>query len=108
MSGPAVSVVLPTFNRAAMLPHAIASVQSQTWTDWELIVVDDCSTDNTAEILRQHSIADPRLRVIRNETNQKLPRSLNVGFHASEGRFLTWTSATISNIPWHPSRLSKH
>ncbi|HEV3236189.1 MAG TPA: glycosyltransferase family 2 protein [Gemmataceae bacterium] len=48
---PAVSIILPTYNRARFLPQALASIRSQTWTDWELIIVDDGSTDNTRELV---------------------------------------------------------
>ena len=88
--GPLVSVVLPTYNRAPILGHAIRSVLDQTCRDFELIVVDDNSKDNTGEVVR--SFDDPRIRYVRNEENLKLPRGLNKGFSLSRGKFLTWTS----------------
>lgn len=49
------SIIIPTYNRAAFLPKAIESVLAQTYTDWELIIVDDGSTDNTKEVISQYS-----------------------------------------------------
>src|SRR3712207_6270965 len=50
---PTVSIILPTYNRAKFLPQAFGSIRSQTWTDWELIIVDDGSTDETPEFLKE-------------------------------------------------------
>lgn len=90
MSEDLVSIVLPTYNRAHLLGHAMRSVLAQTHTNLELIVVDDNSSDGTPDVV--HSFNDPRVRYIRNETNLKLPRGLNRGFSLSRGNFLTWTS----------------
>lgn len=87
---PLVSIVLPTYKRAHVLPFAIRSIVAQTCPDWELIVVDDNSPDDTAEIVA--SFADPRIRYVRNDPNLKLPRTLNRGFSLARGEFLTWTS----------------
>lgn len=87
---PLVSIVLPTYTRAQLLPHAIRSVLAQTHRNLELIVVDDNSKDNTPEIVR--GFDDPRIRYVRNEENLKLPRGLNKGFGLARGDFLTWTS----------------
>lgn len=87
---PLVSIVLPTYKRANVLPFAIRSVLAQTYTNWELIVVDDNSPDNTAEVVA--SFTDPRIRYVKNEPNLKLPRALNRGFSLARGDYLTWTS----------------
>jgi glycosyltransferase involved in cell wall biosynthesis len=87
---PLVSIVLPTYTRAHLLGHAIRSVLGQTYRNFELIVIDDNSKDNTPEVVR--SFADPRIRYYRNEENLKLPRGLNRGFELSRGEYLTWTS----------------
>src|SRR5690242_18763362 len=60
---PAVSVIMPTLNRARIVGDAIRSVQAQTFTDWELIVVDDGSTDGTDIVMREFA-ADPRIRYV--------------------------------------------
>lgn len=85
-----VSIVLPTYKRAHVLPNAMRSILAQTYTHIELIIVDDNSPDNTAEIVR--SFGDPRIRYVRNEPNLKLPRALNKGFSLARGGYLTWTS----------------
>ena len=85
-----VSIVLPTFKRAHVLPWAIRSVLAQSYTHWELIVVDDNSPDDTAAVVA--SFTDPRIRYVKNEPNLKLPRALNRGFSMAQGEFLTWTS----------------
>lgn len=87
---PLVSIVLPTYKRAHVLPHAIQSVLNQTYTNLELIVVDDNSPDATREVVA--SFDDPRIRYVRNETNLKLPRALNRGFSLARGEYLAWTS----------------
>ena len=85
-----VSIILPVYNGAKYIRQSMDSCLSQTFTDFELIIVDDCSTDGTAAII--HSYQDSRIRYVRNETNQRLPRSLNIGFARASGNYLTWTS----------------
>jgi glycosyltransferase involved in cell wall biosynthesis len=89
---PLVSVVLPTFNGERYLAESIESVLGQTHSNLELIIVDDCSTDSTPEIAAHYAKQDNRVRVHRNATNQRLPRSLNIGFAMARGEYLTWTS----------------
>lgn len=89
---PLVSVVLPVYNGAEHVQKAIDSVLAQTYANFELIAVDDCSTDNTLEILKANAKRDSRIKVLSNETNLKLPRTLNAGFAAAGGKYLTWTS----------------
>lgn len=91
-ASPRVSIVLPTHNGARFLAQAVQSCLEQTFQDLELIVVDDASTDETASILAEHGRADERLTVVRNDTNRGLPASLNRGFSAARGAYLTWTS----------------
>ncbi len=91
-SRPLVSVVLPTYNGARYLAESVQSVIAQTFQDWELIIVDDCSTDETPQIIEHFVQQDPRIRSIRHETNRKLPAALNTGFADARGEFFTWTS----------------
>lgn len=92
MSFPRISIILPCFNGANVLGYAIDSVLNQTFKDWELIVVDDCSTDNTLEVANAYAEKDNRIRVLRNEHNSKLPATLNHGFSKAKGDYWTWTS----------------
>jgi glycosyltransferase involved in cell wall biosynthesis len=87
---PLVSIVMPTYNRAHVLPYAIRSILNQTYTELELIIVDDNSTDNTRDVIE--SFKDERIKYIKNEPNLKLPRALNKGFSVANGAYLTWTS----------------
>lgn len=89
---PAISIVLPTYNGSRYIAQSIESCLKQTFTDFELIIVNDCSTDNTLSIAESFAAQDPRIRVITNEHNKKLPLSLNTGFAAARGRYFTWTS----------------
>ena len=89
---PKVSIVLPCYNGAKMLGDAIESVINQTFKDWELIIVNDCSTDNTLEVAQSYAERDDRIRVFSNEKNSKLPATLNHGFCEAKGEFWTWTS----------------
>lgn len=87
-----VSIVLPTYNGSAYLVESLESILRQTFSNWELIAVDDCSTDETGDILEAYAKKDSRIQVIHNQTNQKLPASLNIGFREASGKYLTWTS----------------
>jgi len=89
---PTVSIVLPCYNGSGHLAQSIDSVIAQTFTDWELIIVNDCSKDNSLDIMQSYAERDSRIRVINNEVNKKLPASLNIGFAEAKGRYLTWTS----------------
>ena len=83
---PVVTIVLPTYNRARYLRESIDSCRRQTYENLELIVVDDASTDNTAEVL--NSIPDERVVVLRNEQNLGAARSRNVALGRARGEFI--------------------
>jgi glycosyltransferase involved in cell wall biosynthesis len=92
MNEPAVSIILPTYNGSRYLAEAIQSCLDQTFADLELIVVDDCSTDESPKIIAKFAEKDPRVRVARHEQNKRLPGAINTGMALSRGRYLTWTS----------------
>lgn len=85
-----ISVVMPVYNGERYLRESIDSIIAQSYKNWELILVDDCSTDSTPDIMRSYK--DPRIKIIRNTTNCKLPQSLNIGFAEASGKYFTWTS----------------
>lgn len=89
---PTVSIVLPCYNGAGFLAQSIDSVISQTYTGWELILVNDCSKDNSLDIMQDYAAHDSRILIINNEHNLKLPGALNRGFQEARGKYLTWTS----------------
>lgn len=100
---PKVSIILPTHNGSRYLLESISSCLNQSFDDFELLVVDDCSTDDTPEILR--SVNDPRLRVIHLEVNRKLPGALNAGFEQAQGEYHTWTSDDNLYLPGALARM---
>lgn len=86
-----VTVVLPAYNGEDMVADAIETVRAQTYPHWELICINDGSTDRTGEILDSYAKLDPRIRVVHQE-NRKIPRTLSRGFQMARGEFFTWTS----------------
>lgn len=87
-----VSIILPTYNGKKYIRDSIESIINQTYTNWELIIVNDCSTDDTQKIIEEYQQKDKRIIVINNEKNLKLPASLNRGFEEASGEYYTWTS----------------
>lgn len=102
-SNPAVSVVLPTYNRASLLGRAMESVLSQSYTDLELIVVDDGSTDDTWERVKGF-VGDPRVRYVRHDNNRGAAAALNTGVMASSGTFIAFQN---SDDEWLPDKLAR-
>lgn len=85
-TAPAVSVLMATYGRAALLPRAVASVMAQTWSDFELIVVDDASPDETPAVLAR--LAEPRLMALRQATNMGAAAARNSAAAHARGRLL--------------------
>ena len=99
MSEPAISVVIPTHNRAAVLGRAIDSVIAQTFDDWEIVLVDDGSTDDTdALLLRYANRLGPKLRVIRQE-NAGAAAARNRGIDAARGVFVAFLDSDDEFLP---------
>jgi glycosyltransferase involved in cell wall biosynthesis len=99
---PLVSVVLPTFNRATTLKRSIQSVLAQTYSNLELLVIDDCSVDNTIELI--HAIKDPRLSYTRLEKNVGGAEARNVGIRISKGEIVAFQD---SDDEWTCLKLEK-
>ena len=87
-----VSIVLPVYNGAKYLRQSIESCLNQTYRNLELLIVDDCSTDQTPTIVAEYAKKDRRIVSLRNNRNLRLPRALNIGFAKASGELLTWTS----------------
>jgi glycosyltransferase involved in cell wall biosynthesis len=98
---PTVSVVIPTYNRATLLPRAIQSVQEQTFTDWEVVVVDDASSDDTTT--RIGAMDDGRVRAVRRDVNGGVAAAQNTGIDHATGRYICFLH---SDDEYMPGRLS--
>jgi glycosyltransferase involved in cell wall biosynthesis len=98
-SVPAVSIVLPTYNGEKYIEESIMSCLIQTFSNFELIIVDDGSTDRTSEIIESFAQKDSRIKIIHNGKNKKLPASLNIGFSQARGKYHTWTSDDNMYLP---------
>jgi glycosyltransferase involved in cell wall biosynthesis len=103
-SCPRVSVIIPAYNAEAFIGETLASVQAQTFTGWEVVVVDDGSGDRTANIVLQLQSTDPRIRLI-HQTNQGVSAARNLGIAKSQGDILAFLDA---DDQWLPSKLSTH
>lgn len=97
MSAPAVTVLLPVFNGARYVREAVASVLGQTFTDFELLVIDDGSTDASPQILAE--VGDPRVRVLRHEQNLGLVATLNRGLAEARGEWIARQDADDLSAP---------
>ncbi|MBL8030761.1 MAG: glycosyltransferase family 2 protein [Candidatus Doudnabacteria bacterium] len=103
-NNPTVSIVVPVYNAARFLDETIASVQAQTLTNWELILVDDYSIDESTKIVKKHANSDDRIRLIQNKQNSGAAISRNAGIDAAEGKYLAFLDA---DDLWHPEKLEK-
>jgi len=83
---PQISVLMAVFNGEQYLGMAIDSILNQTYSDFEFIIIDDCSTDNTSEILKSYH--DERIKLLKNEINIGLTKSLNVGLNLAKGEYI--------------------
>jgi glycosyltransferase involved in cell wall biosynthesis len=93
---PLVSVILPTYNAAAYLGKAIESILAQSYSNFELIIINDGSSDNTAALLTQYG--DPRILVI-HQPNLGLPKALNAGIQIAKGKYLARQDADDVSLP---------
>ncbi len=87
---PLVTVIIPTFNREGLLPRAIQSVIHQTYPNWELIIVDDRSTDQTKELVQAYARQDNRIKYVLNDRSQGVSGARNCGILRSEGEYIAF------------------
>lgn len=90
-ASPLVSIIVPTFNRADMLPEALDSCLAQTYRNVEIVVVNDGSSDHTADVLERYAARDPRVRCF-SKPNEGIADTLNFGHAQARGDYLTWSS----------------
>ncbi len=98
-----VSIIMPSYNTGRYIKEAIESVLAQSYSNWELIIVDDCSTDNTDEIVSQY-LADGRIHYIKNDTNSGAAVSRNRALKEAKGK---WIAFLDSDDIWLPEKLSR-
>ncbi|MCE2469885.1 MAG: glycosyltransferase family 2 protein [Dehalococcoidia bacterium] len=97
---PKVSVIIPTHNRAALLPRAVNSVLAQTYADFELLIVDDCSSDDTPAVIA--GFADPRVRAFRHDENRGQSAAINTGIANARGEHVAFLD---DDDEWRPTKL---
>lgn len=101
---PLVSVVMPTRNRAALLERAVKSVLDQTFRDWELIIIDDASTDATAAVVSEYCSRDARVRMHTLTTSRGGAAARNAGIAAARG---AWIAFLDDDDEWYPRKLAE-
>jgi len=101
---PAVSVIIPTYNRADLVPLAIQSVLDQTYQDFEIIVVDDASKDNTEEVVEGFVKQDNRIKYIKHTENKGGSAARNTGIKKSSGDYIAFLD---SDCQWLPQKIEK-
>ncbi len=101
---PKVSIIIPTYNRAKMLSRAIKSVLNQTFQDFELIIVDDGSTDNTKEVVENFQKQDSRINYIWMKNSGRPAKPRNIGIKNSKGKYIAFLD---SDDEWMPEKLEK-
>ncbi|GIW67075.1 MAG: glycosyl transferase [Candidatus Parcubacteria bacterium] len=103
MNKPLVSVIIPTYNRANLLPKAINSVINQTYKNWELLIIDDGSKDNTKKIVEEFIKKDSRIKYFYQE-NSGQPAAMNLGIKNSNGEYVAFLD---DDDEWSPEKLEK-
>lgn len=98
-----VSIIMPSYNTAKYIAETVQSVLAQTYQNWELIIVDDCSTDDTDEVIKPF-LSDSRIRYLKNEKNSGAAVSRNRALREAKGK---WIAFLDSDDLWMPEKLEK-
>ena len=98
---PFFSIIIPLYNREKTISRAIESILNQTFQDFEIIVIDDCSTDHSVEIIHKLKILDSRIKYIKNEINQERCISRNKGIQIALGRYICFLDSDDYHLPIH-------
>lgn len=102
--GPQVSILMPAWNADETLAEAVASIQAQTFGDWELLIADDASTDGTRATAEALAAADPRIRVLVRDRHEGAAAARNRALEASRGRYIAFLDA---DDLWLPEKLER-
>ena len=97
---PLVTVVIPAYNRARSIENSLRSVQAQTYQNWEVIVVDDSSKDDTAACVMRLGQEDSRIKLIRHQRNQGAQAARNTGIHAAQGKWIAFLDSDDQFFPY--------
>lgn len=97
-----VSVITPMYNCEKFISETIESVLNQTYTNWEMIIIDDCSTDKSKQIVKQYIERDKRIRLIALNENSGAAVARNKGIEVSSGRFIAFLDG---DDLWEPNKL---
>ena len=103
-SGKSVSIITPTYNSEAFIAQNIASVLNQTYSDWEHIIVDDCSYDKTVQVIENFKRDEPRIRLIQLKQNSGAGVARNTAIKAAQGQYIAFLDADDA---WHPEKLKQ-
>lgn len=101
---PLVSIVVPVYNAESFLADTIKSVQAQTYGNWELLLVDDKSTDNSITVIESFRVQDDRIKVTRNKVNTGVAGARNIGVAKAKGRYVAFLDA---DDVWLPQKLQQ-
>lgn len=104
MTKPLVSIITPSYNSTKYIGDTIASVQAQSYDNWEMIIVDDCSKDNSREYIKGFVEADPRIRLMELEVNSGAAVARNTAINSAKGKYVAFLD---SDDLWHPEKLEK-
>jgi teichuronic acid biosynthesis glycosyltransferase TuaG len=96
MSKPLVSIITPAYNAARFVEKAIQSVKAQSYANWEHVIVDDHSKDNTAEIVARHATSDSRIKLLHNPGPNGPAPTRNVALKAATGDYIAFLDATTN------------
>lgn len=99
---PTVSIITPAYNASETIDYCIESIMSQSFSDWELIVIDDHSSDDTLKKIQEYATKDDRIRALHNPVNLKVARTRNRGISESTGKYIAFLDSDDS---WHPEKL---
>lgn len=99
-----VSIITPCYNSAKYIGEMIKSIINQTYTNWELLITDDCSSDNSRDIINAYAEKDPRIKLFKLDKNSGAGVARNNSIKAAKGRYIAFCD---SDDRWHPKKLEK-
>ncbi|MDX1498050.1 MAG: glycosyltransferase family A protein, partial [Salinisphaeraceae bacterium] len=103
MQAPLVSIITPCYNASRTLARTVESILGQTFKNWELLIVDDCSDDDTCEKAESYASNDDRIILVKQSNNGGAAKARNKGIKMARGRYIAFLDADDS---WHPKKLA--